>query len=136
MGSRQDQWLITATYDGKPLGSWDKKSGGSLAAQDTKYRPGGMVPEISLGGPVSIDNITLSRLYDSGQKALLKTLAALTGRARIVGTQQDLDQFGAPTGSPYTWTGTLIKLTFPDADSMSNSANMVEIECSTDGRVA
>src|SRR5690242_12796412 len=118
--SRQDQFLITATYDGKPLGSFDKKTGGHPSAQDTKYRQGGMVPEISLGGPVSIDNITLSRLYDPSQKALLKSLSGLTGRARIVTTQQDLDSFGAPSGSPYTWTGTLIKVTFPDADSMSN----------------
>lgn len=136
MGSRQDQWLITATYDGKPLGKFDKKTGGAPAAQDTKYRPGGMVPEVSLGGPVSIDNITLSRLYDSSQKALLKTLFGLVGRARIVVTQQDLDQFGAPTGAPFTWTGTLIKSTPPDADSMSNAANMVELEISTDGKAS
>ena len=134
--SRQDQFLITATYDGKPLGVWDKKAGGAPTAQDTKYRPGGMAPEVSLGGPVSVDNVTLTRMYDPvAQKALLKTLMGLVGRARIAVTQTDLDQFGAPLGSPFTYSGTLIKVTPPDADSMSNSASLIEIEISTDGRV-
>lgn len=133
--SRQDQWLITATLDGKPIGTWDKKTGGAVTAQDTKYRPGGMVPEVSLGGPVTIDNVTLDRLYDDSQKALLKQLMAAAGKGRVAVTQQDLDTYGAPKGAPYVFTGTLIKVTPPDADSMSNAAAMLAIEVSTDGRV-
>lgn len=135
--SRQDQWLITATYDGKPMGKWDKKDGGAVTAQDTKYRPGGMSPEVSLGGPVSVENVTLTRMYDPvADKALVKTLAGLVGRARVAVTQTDLDQYGAPLGNPYTYSGTLIRITPPAADSMSNAAAMLEAEISTDGRIA
>jgi hypothetical protein len=94
-----------------------------------------MQPEVSLGGPVSIDNVTLTRLYDPSQKPLLKTLTGLVGKSRITVTQTDLDQFGAALGAPYTYSGTLIKVTPPEADSTSNAAATWEIEVSTDGKL-
>jgi hypothetical protein len=48
--SRLDQYNVTVSLDGTPLGTFDKMTGGEIDSEETKYKPGGMAPQVSLGG--------------------------------------------------------------------------------------
>lgn len=134
---RQDQFLVTVVIDGNKLGTFDKMTGGGTSAQDTKFRPGGTDREEGLGGPKSVDNVTVERGFDPARDwALTKSLRAKVGIARGSVTKQPLDRQGVPFGDPEVFTGTLLKVTTPDYDSTSTSAAMLSIEISCDGDVA
>lgn len=140
--SRQDQFLITVSAQltaGGPmvsLGTFDRRSGGEVSASDTKYRPGGSPNEISLGGPRTVGNVTVSRLYDLARDHdRAKQLAAVVGQGRVTVSQQPLDASQVPTRTPTIWNGVLTRVTFPDADSSGNAASMLELEVSTAGGV-
>lgn len=134
--SRQDLWHITVSVTGiGSLGIFDKKTGGEIAAKETKYKPGGTPLTTSLGGPVEPSNITVERLYVKGDMALLKRVAPLVGRARVTVNVQELAEDYSPYGQSVTYRGVLNKLTFPDTDSNAQAASMVSLEISTDGSV-
>lgn len=134
--SRQDQHSITVSVDDRDLGVWDKRSGGAVDSEETKYRPGGLASTISLGGSVTVDNVTLQRLYDLGRDhALMPWLRSRVGKGQVTVTDQPLDVDGNAFGRPDVYTGVLKRVTPPDADSESSDAALVEIEVSTSGTV-
>jgi hypothetical protein len=106
-------------------------------AHPTRYWPGGMAKEVSLGGRQTHENITLSREFDWGRD--LPSLSYLLGR-RGKGTvtigQQFLDVDGNAQGNPLTATGTLKSVQAPDHDSTGNDAAMIELECTIVSLVA
>jgi hypothetical protein len=51
--TREDTWLVSLSIDGRDLEVWDKLSGGEVDSDESKYRPGGMAAEISLGGTIT-----------------------------------------------------------------------------------
>jgi len=61
--STSRQYQVTVTIDGVDYGVWDTFSGGEVASEEVKYRPGGMAAQVSLGGSTTVENITVSRLY-------------------------------------------------------------------------
>ena len=134
--SQSNQWLITVVVDGTPLGIFDKMSGGDSAATTVKYRPGGMVPEIELGGAKTINDVTVSRLYDLARDHVqAKAIEAKNGKARVTVSQQPLDPFGAPWGAPIIRGGVLKSVKVPEADSMSQNASLLELTVSVDGSI-
>lgn len=136
MGSTQQQFNITLTLNGTDAGTWDKLTGGDPSATTVKYRPGGMVPEIDLGGPMAINDITITRNFDVNRDGpYLQPWAAACGRWRGVITQQPLDVYGSPAGAPWVRSGVLKSVKPPEADSMGTSAAMVELSFSIDGVV-
>lgn len=130
--SRVDQYSVTASVDGTTLGTFDKLSGGEIDSEETKYKPGAMAPQVSLGGSVTVNNVTIQRLYrldrDLPQLPLLKSRV---GKGKVTVTKQSLDVDGNPFGTPLVYRGVLKQLTFPDADSESSSAAMVQLEVSS-----
>lgn len=133
---RQDQWSNTVTIDGKPMGIWDTLDGGAADSEETKYRPGGMQPEVSLGGTRSIGNLTLSRLLQQSDWEFMRRLMNRTGKARCIVSRQPLDIDGNPWGRPITYRGVLKAVTPGATDSNSSDAQTWEIEVSTEGSVA
>lgn len=141
-GSRTDQWLISV-YVETAIGSgkfekipdpFDKCSGGDVTSSETKYRPGGMRAEASFGGVVSVGNVTTERIYDyQRDHNLAKALAAKAGRARMSVTKQPLNPDGDAIGKPHVYTGILMSVNYPDADSTSTAVNMFGLVCSCDG---
>ena len=132
--SREDQYNVSATLNGVDLGTFDKMTGGDVDSDETKYKQGGMVPEISLGGSKTVTNITLSRLYDfDGDHQIRAALVAGVGSGTMIITKQPLDVDGNIYSSPIVYEGTLKQLTFPDHDSNSSSAGMIEMEISSAG---
>lgn len=133
---RQDQWSNTVTIDGKPMGVWDTLSGGEADSSETKYKPGGMQPEVSLGGSRSIGNLTLARLLQQEDWEFMRGLMNRVGRAKCVVSRQPLDADGNPWGRPLTYRGVLKAVTPGTTDSNSSDALTWEIEISTEGSVA
>ena len=128
-GTRQDTWIINVSVDKKPLGVWDKKSGGALDSDDIKYYPGGMVPPVSLGGKKTTDNVTLQRLYDRhDDHDKINTLFLAVGKGKVTISQKPMDPDGKPYGKSIQYDGTLKRVAVPDTDSESTSAALIEIE--------
>lgn len=136
---RQDQWLATLTIDGVDYGIWDAVAGGDVEATETKYRPGGMQPEISLGGPVTVNNVTLSKLLEKGDyTAQLRQLMTTgrVGKAPASIARQPLDEDGNPFGDPLSYTGKLMHVVPGDSDSNTQAAQVWQVVVSTNGSVA
>jgi hypothetical protein len=132
--TREDTWLITASVDGVDLGVFDSKSGGELDSEESKYRPGGMAAEISLGGTRTIGNVTLSRYCDRLRDwPRIKWLHSRIGKGRVSIGITPLDPNGARGGAPLVYTGTLKAVTPPEVDSTGTDAAQIELECTIDG---
>ena len=135
--SRKDQSSLTIIVDGRPLGVFDKRSGGGVDSEETKYREGAMGPQLSLGGPVTVENVTATRLFKLQRDSeLLHWLLARVGQARATVSEQPLDAEGFPFGRPFVWTGGLKTVTKGEHDSMSSDPDTFDIVISTEGNVA
>jgi hypothetical protein len=135
--TREDTWLVTLNLDGRDMGVWDTITGGEIDSEEARYRPGGMAPEISLGGSTTIGNVTIGRYLDTARDwPLIKWLAGRVGKGRGVIGRTPLDVDGARAGDPLTYGGTLKTVTVPDVDSTGSDAALVELEFTCDGNVA
>lgn len=134
---RSDQWSNTVTIGGRPLGIWDTLSGGGVTAEETKHRPGGMQPEVSLGGPESVEELGVSKLLTRAEYDFLSGLIRRRriGREQAVVNRQPLDIDGNPWGQPLTYRGVLQSVTLGDTDSNSSDAQMCELTISVGGGV-
>lgn len=133
---RANQYSIAVSLDGDDLGIFDKMSGGMVNSEETKYPPGGMAPEVSLGGRVMTDNVTVSRLYDLNRDHLsIKHLMSRVGKGTVVVKKQPLDVDTNPFGEPIVYRGLLKSVKAPETDSESSSAALLEMEVSTAGTV-
>lgn len=134
---RQDQWSNTVTIDGTPMGVWDTFGGGDVEAEETKYRPGGMQPQVSLGGSTSVNNVTLSRLLGKEDWPVMHDLmSSRVGKADVTVSRQPLDADGNPFGRPLVYRGKLQNVNPGDTDSNSADAQTWTIVVSTEGNVS
>lgn len=130
---REDTFSVRVSVDGVDLGTWDKSSGGAVDSSETKYKPGGMAQEVSLGGSRTTENVTVTRLNDPILHAFVPWLLGRAGRGSAVVVRQPLDENGAAFGRPITWRGKLKSVTLPDTDSEGDGAALVALEVSTVG---
>jgi hypothetical protein len=134
--SRADQYAVTVTADGANLGIWDKLEGGEIDSEETKYKPGGMLPQVSLGGTVEVGNVTVSRLYTLDDLVgKLRNLRGRVGKADMVVNRQSLDIDGNSYGDAWVYRGKLKTLTLPEIDSESSDAAVVALEITPAGTV-
>lgn len=135
--SLQNQYRVHLTLDGEDYGVFDKKEGGEVDSEESKYRPGGMAPQISLGGQTEVGNLTLSRLYERDRDhARVHALMGRVGKGSVVVTVQPLDEDANPWEDPLVYNGTLKRVQPPDVDSMSSDPAMLEIEITPAGTVS
>lgn len=116
-------------------GIWDKKTGGAIDSEETKYYPGDMQDPVSLGGRKTVENLTLSRLCRVQRDwQALPSLIAAVGKAKVTVADQAKDIDGNASGiRAIVYNGTLKRVTPPDADSESSGAALIEIEVTIDG---
>lgn len=127
--TRQDTWSIIVKFRGNTIGFFDKKSGGAVDSEDTKYYPGDMADPISLGGRKTTDNVTLQRIYDGNDDhEIIGELMEGVGRANVTVTQRPKDPDGNSFGKRITYDGKLKRVLPPETDSESSSAALLEIE--------
>lgn len=135
--SRKDQYSVGVSINSVDYGIWDKMTGGEMDSDEKKYKPGGLKPEISLGGTRTVTNVTVSRLYDLNRDhTKVKDIIAAVGNATVNIKKQPLDVNGSAFGEPIVYQGKLKSCKPPEADSESGDAAMVEIEVSTAGIIA
>src|SRR5215831_8676509 len=137
-GSRKDQYDITVSVDGRPLGTWDKLTGGDIDSDEMTYKPGGMGNRISLGGSTNVANVIVSVLYDLQRiHGIVHWLIPQVGKANVVIKKQPLDVNGNVSGMrPITYTGKLKRITPPEVDSEAVDAALLELEMTPVGTVA
>jgi len=135
---RQNEITVSVTYRGETrrLGVFDAWDGANVTADNTKHRRGGMGPQVAIGGPVTIDDLTIRRDYDLARdNPNGHWLANAVGRARVIATKQYLDSDGLAFGVPTVIRGVLIGYNEPPADSDGSDVAMFEIVINPDGAV-
>lgn len=107
IGSRVDQWLVTANVAGRDLGMWNAAAGGAADSEELVVR-GPTGQRKSYGGPQSVENLTLTRTYEGERDNELEAwLIARRGKARVTAARQPKDADGNVFGRPITYIGTL-----------------------------
>ena len=135
--TREDTWLVTINIEGRDLGIFDKLEGGEVDSDENKYYPGGMAPEISLGGRQTIGELTASRYYDTQRDhPIFAWIRQQAGAGRGIVSAVPLDFHGNPAGPPIVYTGIVKTANLPDIDSESGDAAVMEIAFTPDGLVA
>lgn len=139
-GTRADTYRVNVHVENmrsgnlNNLGVFDKMTGGGLDSDETKYKPGGMVPPVSLGGSKTTDNVVVSRLYRLARDHdIVQMLFNGVGKAKMVITKQPLDADGNVYGKPIVYNGTLKRCTPPEHDSESSAAALIELEMTPEG---
>jgi len=135
--SRKDQYSVTARVDGVgSLGVFDTFTGGDVDSDEIKYRPGGMANPISLGGAITMANVTISRLYVlERDHPIVHKLLSVVGKAKIHVSKQPLDTNKVPYGRPLVYSGTLKRIKPPEHDSVSSDPGLIEFEFVPTGTV-
>jgi hypothetical protein len=135
--SRESQYAVRIALDDVDTGIWDKMEGGARDSEESKYKPGGMQPEISLGGQQTVENITVSRLYvlDRDHAQWVGKFLNRVGRGKVTVTKQPLDIDGNVFGDPIVYTGILKTVTPPDVDSESDDASLWSFEVTPSGTI-
>ena len=138
VSARNNRITASVTFNGETrnLGIFDTWEGGNVTADNTKHRRGGMGPQVAVGGPVTIEDVTVSRDYDlERDHQHAHWLSTAVGRGRITATKQYLDDDGNSFGDVIVITGILIGYNQPAADSDSSDVAMVELVINPDGAV-
>jgi hypothetical protein len=134
--TRKDTFRVSVFVEGMTWTDrvWDKKTGGGVDSEETKYYPGGMVPPVSLGGRRNVENLVVSRLYRHERDHLIvDDLLKKVGKANMSVQQLPMDINGNEFGDPIIWRGILKRVTIPEVDSESNDAALLELEMSVEG---
>ena len=119
--ARADQRRVTVVVDDIDLGIMDTKSGGGVTAETTKHRPGGMQDEKDYGGPVTVEDLELTAVYDLDViHPLVPRLRSKVGvQDAVVVTEQPLDRDKNAKGRPDVFRGSLSAFSPPDYDANS-----------------
>lgn len=135
--SRQDNYNVTLTVNGRQMGTYDKMEGGELDSDEVKYRSGNMGSQRSLGGPRMVGNITLTDLFEHTQadRERLRFLLANAGHGAATVVKQPLDADGNANVDPLVYTGTLKTVTPGPVDSNSNEADTYDLVISAEGDI-
>lgn len=121
------QWIVKV---GGIDGNFSNKSGGNISSETNKVYDGGkLIPDV-LSGPAEVDNITVSRPYDSVRDyKLLKTLRAKVGTFLTTISVTPTDRLLKTNAAPIVYSQCLlIGVTEPDADAASGDASTFELE--------
>jgi hypothetical protein len=135
---RQNEITVVIKYkkETRDLGVFDTWEGGNVTADNTKHRRGGMGEQVAIGGPVTIEDVTVSRDFDLARDLEHgRWLAGIVGKARVTATKQYLDSDGEGFGKPTVIAGILIGYNAPNSDSDSGDVAMYEIVINPDGAV-
>lgn len=136
--ARSTQIKVSVSYRGetRDLGTWDTWEGGNVTADNTKHRRGGMGPQVAVGGPKTIEDVTITRDYDvTRDHQHAHWLSNIVGRARVVASKSWLDENDIAFGRPLTITGVLVGYNNPESDSDSGDVAMVGLVINPNGEV-
>ena len=131
IGTGPEQWLITATVDGQPAGTWDTFEGGDGDSESRIYHRGDGAL-VSRGGKQTFDEATITRLWD-GDRARFVALMDRRGKAPMSITATERDADGNPVTTGVTYTGTLKKVGRGGANSDGDGDVMLSLTMTVAG---
>ncbi|XBB66865.1 hypothetical protein ABFU82_22575 [Nocardioides sp. WV_118_6] len=124
--STQDQYRVTVTVDGRPLGVFDSRSGGESDTDITKKKTG-EGPKVYSSKPDTGD-VTVGRGYERERDhELARWLRTRCGKGKMVISEQPLDDEDQAWGVPTTWTGILKTVNTGDTDTDSSDPRELEL---------
>lgn len=126
---------VRAAINGVDIGVFDRRSGGTTTAENSKHTPGSAPSaRVALGGPRVTDDVTVGRDFvASRDHDLIRTFRPLCGLAEMSVSQVPLDKDGREFGRPDVWTGVLQTIGPPDYDSGSADLSNFDVVMTTDG---
>lgn len=127
---REDQFIIHCNVTGVNLPSvysWAELQGGEVEGEDVKTRPGGMLPQVNLGGPATRTDVTVSRQYSAQLHPFIIALENVAGKAACQVSYTPLDTNGSPNGGTVTMTGILKNVIKPVANANASNAAMLQL---------
>lgn len=134
--SRIDQYAVSLSIDGFQLGIFDHLEGGDLISEENMYRPGGMAPQVSLGGIRSVTDIKVNRLYKLNRDhPLVPWLQSRIGTGKVTVVKQPLDVDANVFGRPLVYNGTLRNMNLPNADSKAGDPALLELDITPAGTI-
>lgn len=107
-------------------------SGGKLESEEAKHRNPITRRETARGGLASRGNVTLTRECDAAAWALIPTLESSNGIDSVTAIRQMVGPRGEVVGKPFSVTGKLKNVEYPDYDLGGNDVGMLSIEISAD----
>jgi hypothetical protein len=128
----QQNSLVTVTVDGRPLGTFDTRSGGAPTGAVTKHRSGGMGPIKQHKGLPDYEDVTVTRYYDRVRDHdLFRWLVTRASKGEMVVSDYVLDENGQRFGRPVTFLGVLMSVPPPDSDANSTDVKMLTLTMQT-----
>lgn len=132
--TRADTYDVTVKIANIDFGTFDQMEGGEVDSDQITYKAGAMSEPESLGGTRNVTNVIVRRLYRLARDhANSGRFINWAGKADMIVKKQPLDVDGNVYGSPIVFRGTLKRVKFPDHNSTSNDAGLVELEMTVDG---
>jgi|SRR5581483_9689832 len=138
---RQDQFRLKAAVTGvnpPPIKSWQGWSGGDPEAEDTKTRPGAGEQQISLGGPPTRSDVTITRLDSTTIHPYKLQWENVVGKASMWASYTPIDANGNPSGATVTLHGLLkgVKYTEKDADAQGKATISLVMSCQSEASIS
>ncbi len=135
---RSDQWAIHVEVSGVSLDkeSWDMLEGGDPVAEETTVFPGGMQPQVALGGIPKWTPLTVERAWSEALGAVYKSLAGASGNGVATVSAVQLNNAKQPTGQVYTYTGVLTSCERPKYKATESVEALLKITVGINGAVS
>ncbi len=133
---RSDQASIGVSVAGITIDnlSWDVLEGGDQTVEGMTVLPGGMQPQVALGGIPKRSPITVKRLWSEPTIIAYKALDAVAGNAAVTITYTVLSTNREEIpGFVRTYTGVLGTVTRPNYDAMKSEAAYLTIVAELNG---
>jgi hypothetical protein len=111
---------------------WATYAGGGIESTPVKVRPGGMGKQVSIGGPATRADVTMTIQMRDDMAAIHNYLESITGVARVSCFVNWLDINGTPIpGALFTRVGTLKSVALPEgnADGTAVGFYTLVIDC-------
>ena len=134
---RTDQASIGVSVQGVtlPTESWALMEGGDNVSEEATAFPGGMKPQLALGGYPKRGPLTISIPWADNLIGLYKALDARVGISKVTASYQPLNANKEPLGAPITYTGVLTSAVRPNYKAGTSEEAHLQITVATDGEV-
>lgn len=127
---RSDMGRLQLTVSGADMGDWDYFEGGDITPESQQYSPGGMAPNVAVGGRRVRSEITLRRAWSDNLISKFITLDNGAGIATATVTYTPLKNNRKPSSAPIVYTGVLGTVTRPGYDSNSSTVVYLQLTIS------
>ncbi len=135
---RSDQAAIHVEISGVVLDqeSWSMMEGGDPVSEEAVIFPGGMQPQIALGGLPKWSPVTVEREWSEALGGDYKALANSVGSALVTVSYIQLGVNKQETGQKYTYRGVLTSAERPKYKSTESTDAYLKITVGINGQVS